>query len=89
MKNDGKGTQNLPMRPTPVHKELSRELRTLDIRQIDVARATLLDPAGVSLRLSGKLPWRLREVYIIMDMIGQPLEKIPFYFPESVVLGRN
>ena len=38
--------------------------------------------------MSGKYPWRLGEVYKVMELIGEPLGKIPFFFPEDVVVAK-
>lgn len=89
MNNQRKNTEPLPMRPMPKFPGLKSKMGELNIRQIDIARAILIDATGVSLRMSGKYPWRLCEVYRIMELIGEPLEKVPLYFPEDVVLGKE
>lgn len=88
MKKTNNVVEQLPIRPMPKFPELKSKMGRLNIRQIDLARATLLDATGISLRMSGKYPWRLGEVYKVMELIGEPLEKIPFFFPEDVVSAK-
>lgn len=88
MKKTNNVVEQLPIRPMPKFPELKSKMGRLNIRQIDLARATLLDATGISLRMSGKYPWRLGEVYKVMELIGEPLERIPFFFPEDVVAAK-
>ena len=36
-------------------------------------------------RLSGRTPWKIREIYQVMDIIKEPYERIPVVFPPDGV----
>ena len=49
MKKTNNVVEQLPIRPMPKFPELKSKMGRLNIRQIDLARATLLDATGISL----------------------------------------
>ncbi len=48
----------------------------------ETARALLISPATYSLKLNGKYPWTLDEMYTQLDLIGCGYDKMSEYFPD-------
>lgn len=69
----------------PFHK-LRMRLMEFDYTQEDIARQTRLCLASVSARMMAKKPWSLDEMYILLDMIGEPPSRMHEYFPRN---GQN
>lgn len=51
----------------------------------DVANVLLIGTANVSLKLCGKAPWHLDEMYALMDRYHIPYERMAEYFPKGGV----
>jgi len=39
--------------------------------------------ASISQRMSGKTPWRMDEMYTILDLCGIPHDQLHIYFPKD------
>lgn len=62
-------------------RKLRGKLRELDIDQSYMADQLDLCQAAVSHRMTSRTPWRLNEMYIVMDLIGEPYDRLHIYFP--------
>lgn len=68
---------------TKPHKALRGALVAADIDEEYLARKLLRGVCYISQRMMGKKPWALDECYAILDLIGQPPEALPHYFPPN------
>ena len=67
-----------------LYAKLRGKLKELEIRQEQLAQMIGLDnQASISHRLTGKLPWRINEMYEIMDIIMEPYDQLHLYFPKD------
>lgn len=57
-----------------------------DETQIDVARVLKLGVTSVSHRMTGREPWKIDEMYALMDRYHQPHDELHLVFPPG---GRN
>ena len=71
------------MRIEVMHQKLRKKLKELEIDQVYLAEKLDLARETVSRRMTGKLAWTSTEMYIIMNLIREPHEKLHEYFPES------
>ena len=55
------------------------------MRNMDIARALSVSEPAVSLKMSGKTPWSLRECYVILRLLGYDWPMLPMLFPEHEV----
>jgi len=67
---------------------LYRKLRgALVEKEIDQAylakKLGLNQPMSISKRMTGKVPWRINEMYAILDILGVPYEALSEYFPKD------
>lgn len=63
-------------------RKLRTKLYDLDIGQAYLAKKLGVSQQSVSNRMRGKYPWTLDEMYIVMDLIKEPAEKLHEYFPK-------
>ena len=52
----------------PLYGRLSSRLRELGLSQSDLAYALGLSPTAISLRMSGKIAWDIREMYRTLEV---------------------
>lgn len=64
-----------------MYRYLSGKLRQLGIRQKDLAVNLGISKSQVSMRFNGWIPWKINEMYTIMDIIQAPPEELHIYFP--------
>lgn len=57
-----------------------------DDTQASLARILLMTPAAVSQRFNNYTPWKLDEMYTLMDRYHLPYSELNLYFPKN---GRN
>ena len=62
---------------------LRERLMRLDIRYSDVARHIGKSDAYITNRMTGRYPWDMSDVYLIMDLINEPVEYIADVFPRD------
>lgn len=62
---------------------LAGRLRQLDLTQSDVAEALGLRQAAVSHRFTGRTPWSITEMYVILDLCHASPEELYLYFPRD------
>ena len=62
---------------------LRGEFTALDLTQEDVAEALGMEPPVLSKRMNNRIPWKLGEMYKVMDLIQQPYHKMHLYFPRD------
>lgn len=53
------------------------------IDQIYLAKITGLSQCRMSQRFTAKSPWKLDEMYKVMDFLNLPYEDMSFYFPKD------
>lgn len=64
-----------------VHRRLKTRLFDNDMTQRYLAKELGKSPRYVSVRINGKLPWDLSDVYKICDLLKIPYAEISDYFP--------
>ncbi|NCB52256.1 MAG: hypothetical protein EOM54_10295 [Clostridia bacterium] len=64
-------------------RKLRAKLKEEDIDQAYLAEKFDVCPVVISNRMTGKTDWRLKEMYLIMDIIGEPYSKLYTYFPKN------
>lgn len=72
-------------------RKLRGKLKELDIDQKYLAKFFGLSQASISHRLTNQCSWTLDEMYVVMDLIQEPHEKLHEYFPKDggVTAGRR
>lgn len=60
---------------------LSGRLRQLGLRQGDVARELDLSDVAISHRLLGKTPWKIGEMYKVLEICRAQPDELHVYFP--------
>ena len=63
------------------YAKLRGALKSHGIEQIDVAKALERSVCYVSHRYTGREPWKQDEMYQLMEIIGEPYERIYEFFP--------
>lgn len=63
--------------------KLRGKMREKGINGKYLARKLDTTPQSVSLRMTGKSPWRMDEMYNILSMLGEPDSKLSEYFPRN------
>lgn len=61
---------------------LAGRLRQLQITQAELAAQLGLTPASLSHRMTGRVPWRVNEMYQVLKLIRAPESELSLYFPE-------
>lgn len=64
-------------------RKLRGKLKEMDIDQKCLAKLFDLSQASISHRLTNQCSWALDEMYVIMDLIEEPHEKLHEYFPKD------
>lgn len=64
-------------------KKLRAKLAEFDIDQAYLSKKLGISQQCVSNRFTGKYPWRLNEMYAIIDLIQEPYELLSEYFPKD------
>ena len=62
---------------------LRERLKRLDITLSDVGQQISKPAGSVSARLNGRIQWSLDEMYLIMDLIDEPIEHLSDVFPRG------
>lgn len=65
---------------------LRKAMYVNDIQQQDLTRYLLLGVCAINQRFCGKKPWRLNEMYIMMDLLHLPYDQMHVFFPRN---GQN
>jgi hypothetical protein len=71
------------MKKNKLFRTLRRKMDDMDIDQGYLAERLNLSVTSLSYRMTGKQPWKLNEMYIIMDLIHEPYDKLHGYFPKN------
>lgn len=67
------------------HGKLRGKMREKGIKGTYLARKIGTTPQSLSHRMTGKIPWRLDEMYNILSILGEPDSKLSEYFPRDGV----
>lgn len=68
------------------YRYLNRRLRELGIDLPYMAQLMGFSTAHTLYeRFTGRVPWKIREIYQVMDIIKEPYERIPVVFPPDGV----
>ena len=62
---------------------LRERMKRLDITLDDAGQQISKTASGVSYKLGGRTPWTLDEMYLIMDLIDEPIEHLSDVFPRD------
>lgn len=62
---------------------LRKRLRQLDIDQTELARMLHANQTYVSRRLTGRVQWRLDEMYFLLDLCEAKPDELHIYFPRG------
>lgn len=65
----------------PLYRKLRGALAEQGKHLYDMADYLNYKPMSISLRMTGKTPWRMDEAYRVMDFLSLPRERIFDYFP--------
>ena len=71
------------------HTELRAELLRHGYDGKSLALVLGCTPMTISNRLCGKIPWSSNEMYIIMDLLDLPYDKLNVYFPKNGISDVN
>lgn len=71
------------------YTELRAAMRARNVSSNDLAQYLELDPASISLRMTGKRPWKQDEMYAVLDRLGVDHSKLSAYFPPKGVKEEN
>lgn len=66
-----------------MYKQLHKALRARRITQLQISDELGICPMAVSHRFTGRTPWRLNEMYAVIDLIREPYDKLHEYFPKD------
>ena len=66
----------------PLYGRLASRLRELGLSQSDLAYALGLSPTAISLRMSGKIAWDIREMYRTLEVCRAKPDELHLYFPD-------
>ena len=66
-------------------KKLRQEMGERHIRNIDIAQSLNLSEPAVSAKMCGRVPWTLRECYVVIRLLGYDWPMLPILFPECEV----
>ena len=56
--------------------------RSMDITYL-AKKLGLSSPASISQRMSGQTPWRVNEMYAVLDLCKIPHDQLHIYFPKD------
>ena len=62
---------------------LAGRLRQLKMQQRDLVRALAMSETSLSHRMTGKVPWRVDEMYGVLRIIKASPDELPLYFPAA------
>lgn len=65
------------------YASLRAKMQKLNMDQEYIGRQMNMNVMSVSNRFTGKTPWKLDEMYAVLDIIGEPDEKLSEYFPRN------
>lgn len=68
-------------------KKLRMEMSERNVRSMDIANALGCGEPAVSARMTGRVPWTLRECYVVLRLLGYDWPMLPILFPEYEVLA--
>lgn len=66
-------------------KKLREEMRERNVRSMDIAKSLNLGEPAVSAKMCGRVPWTLRECYVVLRLLGYDWPMLPILFPEHEV----
>lgn len=66
-------------------KKLRQEMDERNVRGMDIARALNLSEPAVSAKMCGRVPWTMRECYVVLRLLGYDWPMLPIIFPENEV----
>ena len=66
----------------PLYGRLASRLRELGLSQSDLAYALGLSPTAISLRMSGKIAWDIREMYRTLEVCRAKPDELHLDFPD-------
>lgn len=64
-------------------RKLRGKIVAVGIDQIYLGEKLGLCESSVSARMTGKIDWRLNEMYAVLDLIHEPPETLNVYFPRN------
>jgi hypothetical protein len=66
-------------------RKLRGKLKEMDIDQAYLGKQLGLTRVCISNRMTGKVAWCLNEMYALMELIQEPVERLHEYFPKDGV----
>lgn len=63
------------------YSKLRHALEDADIDRADICAKLHKSPTYVAHRFTLHQPWTLDDAYSILEMLGEPSDKLPYYFP--------
>lgn len=67
------------------YADLRAAMRARNVSSQDLANYLELDPASISLRMTGKRPWRQDEMYAVLDRLAVDHSRLNALFPPQGV----
>lgn len=64
-------------------RKLRGKFKEMDIDQKYLAKFFDISQASISHRMTNQCSWQLDEMYAVMDLIGEPHERLHQYFPKG------
>lgn len=65
------------------YASLRAKMQKLNMDQEYIARQMHMNVMSISNRFTGKTPWKMDEMYAVLDIIGEPDEKLSEFFPRN------
>lgn len=65
------------------YASLRAKMQKLNMDQEYLGRQMNMNAMSISNRFTGKTPWKMDEMYAVLDIIGEPDEKLSEYFPRN------
>lgn len=65
------------------YASLRAKMQKLNMDQEYIGRQMHMNVMSISNRFTGKTPWKMDEMYAVLDIIGEPDEKLSEYFPRN------
>lgn len=65
------------------YKALRKAMAIHDMNSADLGMRLMLTQQSISNRMTGRCPWKIDEMYSIMDLFGLPHDQLHIYFPPN------
>ena len=67
------------------YKALRKVMAIHDMNSADIGRRLMLTQQSISNRMTGRSPWRIDEMYSLMELFGLPYDQLHIIFPPNGV----